>query len=299
MVGQENQILTGLRVVIADAAQRQRKSREGFGQGERAGLIAAQSRRWIHRVRTLAGKPQVALSAGDKESSGTSQPVQPLKIQIATIHDVKRSRLEHQPVEPENVVLTGFGDMQAGRNGAAQVELRVQLDAGLGSAKIGPRKQGQRKVDGRGVEGINRVRQFQPEFLSGIKSPGFAHEVFGQVFPEPPVALFVGIGQRRFGNRFAKTQMKAGGGPGIQAIGDIPQTLPPSQLGEGHGNQLLPTAKMADAGLGIVTLHQPVEGLAMNQIEELRQDKSAGIHGPKCARNSKASHPISSANRSF
>ena len=41
-------------------------------------------------------------------------------------------------------------------------------------------------------------------------------------------------------------QMKAGGGPGIQAIGDIPQTLPPSQLGEGHGNQLLPTAKMAD-----------------------------------------------------
>ena len=299
MIGQENQIPVVLRVVITDPAQRQRKVLVGFGQGEGADLIAAQSRRRIYRPRNVPGKTQVVLGPGDKESPRAGQSVQPLKIQIAPVHDIKSSGLEYQLVEPKHVVLTGFGDMETGRNGAAQVELRVQLEARLGPAKVGPRKQRQRKIDGRRVEGINRVRQFQPEFLAGVKSPGFAHEIFGQVFPEPPVPLLVGIGQCRLGQWFAKAQMKQRGGSGIEAIGDIPQALPPSQLGEGHGNQLLPTAKMADTGRGIVTIHQPVERLAMDQIEELRQDKSAGIHGQKLARNSKASHLFLSATSSF
>jgi len=43
---------------------------------------------------------------------------------------------------------------------------------------------------------------------------------------------------------------------------------------------LLTTPEMFDARLGIVTLHQASEGFPVDEVENLRENVAAGIHGP-------------------
>lgn len=64
------------------------------------------------------------------------------------------------------------------------------------------------------------------------------------------------------------------------------------QLRKGHADELLATAEMPDPRLGIVAFHQTGKHLAIDQIQNLRKNVAAGIHGPKaCA----ASPQISNA----
>jgi len=111
-----------------------------------------------------------------------------------------------------------------------------------------------------------------------------------------PIPLLVGIGQRRFGHRLPKPQVIPRLGLRVEARRNIPQTFAPGQLGKGHANELLTTAEMPHPRLGVVSFDQPVEGLAMHKIENLRQDVTAGIHRPKSCLgtlgNSNASHPF-------
>lgn len=88
-----------------------------------------------------------------------------------------------------------------------QIDLRMHLDPGFRLAEIGPWEKRQRQIDGGRVERVDRVLDVEADFLPGVKRSRFGHEALGQILPEPPVALLVGIGQRGFGNRFAKTQM--------------------------------------------------------------------------------------------
>ena len=117
-----------------------------------------------------------------------------------------------------------------------------------------------------------------------VERPGFAHERLGQILPKPPVALFVGIGQRRFGHRLGKAQMVKRGRSRIQTLGNIAQSLPPSQLGKSHADELLAATKMPDARLGIVMLDQAGQSFAIHKIEDLRKDIAARIHAPACLR---------------
>ena len=78
--------------------------------------------------------------------------------------------------------------------------------------------------------------------------------------------------------------------PCVQTLGNIAQPFPPSQLGKSHADELLPTAEMTHARLLVVAFHQTVESLAVDQIEELGQNKSAGIYAKKHGPISNASH---------
>src|ERR1019366_6428078 len=58
--------------------------------------------------------------------------------------------------------------------GPAQIDLSVHLDSCFGSAKVGPGEKRQRKIDGCGVERIERVFQFHTEILPGVKGASLA-----------------------------------------------------------------------------------------------------------------------------
>ena len=253
----------------------------------------------IHGPGLLPGEAQVVLGSSGKEGSGTDNQVEVFEIHEPSIHDRESAGLEDEVVEPEYVVRTSAGDINVGGNRTAQIDPGMQLDSRFGSAEVGPGKECQRQIDGRRAQGIDRVLQVQPKGFARVKSPGSAHEAFGQILPKSPVPRFVGFGQGRSGYRFAKTGMIECFRLGVQTGGDVAQSLAPRQLGEGHADKLLATAKVPDARLGIVTLHQAVESLSVDQIEKLGQHKSAGIHAKKHERNSDASHPFSSITHSF
>lgn len=169
-------------------------------------------------------------------------------------------------------------------------------------AKAGPRKKRERKIYSRRVESVDRVVDVQPQILACVKWSGFAHEHLGQILPQPPVALFVGIGQRRFGHRFGKAQMVKRAKARIETFGNVPQPLPPRQLRKCHADELLATTKMSNPRFRVVTFDQAVEGLAMHEIENLREDVAAGIHAALCQtglQNSNASHQLCRASCSL
>ena len=176
-------------------------------------------------------------------------------------------------------MLACAGDVNAGRNRTAQIDLRVHLDSRFGPAEVGPGKKAQREVDGRGVQRIDGVFQLQTQVFPGIEGPGFSQESPGQILPQPPVPLFVGVGQGGLGDRLPKTQVVKSLGLGVQTGRDVPQPLAPGQLREGHANELLAAAEMFDARLRIVALDQAGEGLAIHQIEDLGKNVAAGVHG--------------------
>ena len=57
------------------------------------------------------------------------------------------------------------------------------------------------------IQGVNRVLQFQSEILSSVEDTRLAHESFGEIFPESPVPLLVGISQGGLGNLLPKAEM--------------------------------------------------------------------------------------------
>ena len=89
--------------------------------------------------------------------------------------------------------LAGVGNVNAGWNRPAQIDLCVYFDARFGAAEVGPQKERERKISSCGVQVIDGIFQLQPEVLSGIKDSGFAHEVLRQVLPQASVPLFVGF----------------------------------------------------------------------------------------------------------
>jgi len=205
--------------------------------------------------------------------------------------------------EAEHVVLTGSGDEDACGNRSPQVDLSAYLDPGLGLSEVCPRKEREREIHCRRVQGINRVVDIQPQVFARVERSGFAHKRLGQILPELPVALFVGVGQSRFGNRLPEAQMVAGSRSRIQAVGNVAQTLAPSQLGKCHADELLPAAKVTDARLRIVAIHKTRKRLPMHEVEDLREDVAARVHGRKgwqrLRRNSNPSHHLFCATRSF
>ena len=303
VVCKKDEVPPFLLIVVTNLAQERREIRPRLWQLGFADLVAAKSRPHVHRLGSLPGILQVVLGSCDKERSGLSDQMEAFEIHVAAIHHIEGSRLEKQIVEPEHVVVACGGDKDAGGNRATKVDLSVHLDSGLGLSEVCPRKESEREIHSRRVQGIDRVVDVQPQVFARVERPGFSHERLGQILPKPPVALLVGIGQRRFGHRLGKAQMVKRGWSRIQTLGNIAQSLPPSQLGKCHADELLATTKMPDARLRVVAFHKTGKRLPMHEVENLREDVAARVHGrkgwqrPQC--NSNPSHRFRDASRSF
>lgn len=123
VVCQEDEFSGGFRIVIPHSAQEHREVLAGLLQLWLSNMIAAQTGQAVHRLRVVAGELKVGLGAGDEKRSRPGDQRQSDEVHVATIHQIERSRLEEQTVEPANVVLPGAGDVDTCGDRAAQVDL--------------------------------------------------------------------------------------------------------------------------------------------------------------------------------
>ena len=238
----------------------------------------------------------MAFGTSDEEGARLNDASKPSKVHVAAIHRIEGTGFEAKVVEPVNIGLAGSTDVDTGRDRASQIELGMHLDPCLGAAKIGPWEETQREIYGGRVQSVNRVLQFQSQILSGIEQTRLAHESFGEIFPESPVPLLVGIGQGGLGNLLPEAEMVESFASGVETGGYVAQSFPPRQLSKGHADQLLPTPKMPNLALRIVALDQTGKGLAIHKIEDLGEDVAASVHGQVSSKtsyqNSNAWHPF-------
>jgi len=141
IVGQEDQHLAGFGIAITDASQRGGIIVLGIQAGHHDGLVEAQSGGFVHGPRVTAGAAEVLFGAGDEESGALMNPMPAGEVEIAAIHDVKRTGFPDDLVEDIDIMNTARGDNDDGGKVALEGQQRVPFDGGLVTAESSPRKQ--------------------------------------------------------------------------------------------------------------------------------------------------------------
>ena len=230
---------------------------------------------------------QIRLGAGDKEGPSLMQRIEAGEIDIAPIHDVEGTRLRYQQIECVDVRHLAVGDVNEGRDGAAQIQQGVQLDRTLGGSEARPRKQRQAQVDGRGIQRIDRVGQFHAERLVHIERPRLGDQALPKLGIHAPVAQLVGVRQRRACHRGANAHMVEPVSVGRETGFDVAQTLPPGELGKSHDAQLIRARQRAHPQVRLIAADDAMKGLPRQKVHDLSKQCLAVVHRNPRSQNRK------------
>ena len=283
VVGQKNQALARIvldhhpahrrGVVLARKLTRQHTS-----------LIAYhRSGRSVHGMRVTPLELGIAFGTGHKEGLGLVNHEQSCKVQITPVHQVESPRLQHQIVHHVDLVGLAVGDVNEAGDVASEVQQGMKLDGGLARAKWSPGKHRQAQVDSAGIEGIDRRIEFHAKRLRGIQRSCNTDQVLGEVGVDLPRSGGVRIGQRVARNRLAaKPHVVQPPCLRTQIDFDVAQRLPVSQLGEGHGEELVQTREVFDFVFSVVIGHTTAKRTQWQVQHELRKYELALVHGDFC-----------------
>ena len=246
--------------------------------GQPHDVITADTGAFVHRPGFQSVELHAGFHARNGERSRQHKAVESLEIHIATVNNVEGSGLGQHLVQHAHIGPFSVGNRNHCGNRAAQIQQRVQLDGGLGGTKARPRKQAQAQVNGRGIQGVNRLLQFHPQRFIGVQTAGAGDEGLGQIGIDAPVARTVGMRQRAVRDRRMKSQSIEWVVAGSQADFDVRQAIPIRYLSERHSQELIPTRKVTNLVVAIVAVDAPAKLLRMDPVGELRKNQfSSGL----------------------
>src|SRR5680860_1323350 len=167
VVVQQDQRLASI-VLEANAAQWGRIMLVRVAPAERAELVADDPVGPLGGFGIASFETQIRFGADDKEAARLVPSMHLLEVDIASVHDVEGARFGHQQVEDIDLVPLAVAAVDETRNIAPQVEQCMQLDRRLGDAERRPRKHRQAQVDGRCIQRIDCLAEFDAEGLVDI-----------------------------------------------------------------------------------------------------------------------------------
>ena len=281
VVGQEDQHLAGFGIAITDAPQRVGIIVLGLRAGHHDGLVEAQAGGFIHGPGVTADIAEVLLGAGDEESAALMNPMPAGEVEIAAIHDVKRTSFPDQLVEDVHIMDTASGDNDDGGKVALEGQQGVEFDGGFVLPKRSPRKEREAEVNGGGVQRIGGGLEFKAKGFIGVERGGLLDEDLGEIGKDAPVPLFVGHRQGVAGGGLADAGVIELRAEGRQTSFDVAQTFAPSQLGERQHEELFVSGQLADAEIAVVAGDTFVEFVFGQEVEELGEDGATFVHKVK------------------
>ncbi len=281
VVGQKDQHLAGFGIAITDASQRGGIIVPGIQAGHHDSLVEAQAGGFVHRAGVTACAAKVLFGAGDKESAALVDAIPAGEVEVAAIHDVKRTGFPDELVEDVDIMKTASGDNDDGRKVALEGQQGVEFDRGLVPAESRPRKKREAEVNGGGVQRIGGGLEFKAERLIGVKRGGLLDEYLGEVGKDAPVPPFVGHRQRVAGGRLADAGVIEFWAEGRQTGFDVAQTFAPRQLGKRQHEELFVGGQLTDAEVAVVTGDTLVEFVFGQEVEELGEDGATFVHKVK------------------
>ena len=107
---------------------------------------------------------------------------------ITAIHNVKGTGLEDDPVENVDIVNFAVSNNNNGWNAASQVEQRMEFYGTFSLSKYGPGEERKAQIDGRRVECINGLFEFDAKVVVYVKRSGDANQGMGEVPVNTPIA---------------------------------------------------------------------------------------------------------------
>ena len=278
VVGQEHEPLARFGILEFDPAQRRLEALLGVKAGEHDGLVADKPRTPVYRMRVTALRLEVGFGADDEEAAGVLEATQALEVEIAPIHHVEGARLGEKLIQDVDLVQLAVADEDKGRNVAAQVQERVQLDRGLGGAKRRPGEHGEAQIDRGGIERIDGVLQIEPKGLVDVEASCGANQALREFAVDAPVAGGVGIGQRVARDLASDAQVVKLGSLGAKTRLDIAQTFAVGKLRKGHAQILVEAGEPLDLAMPFVPRDTTTEGGERQMFHHLRENEFACVH---------------------
>jgi len=280
VVGQEDQRLARFRILETDTPQMLGIILRHVKAVQRDRLIANHTCSPVGLGRVHAPGVHTAFRASHKEAACLMHFVQPGKVQIAAIHDVKGTGLDGQYIEYADIPHLAVVDMDERRNRTAQVQQRVHLHRRLCRTERRPVEQAQAKVDGGGIQRVNCGVELDGHWLFDVKLPRTQYQSHGQCVIDMPVPIVQGIRQRRAGWRTLQSHMKQLGLIGCQASLDVAQRLAPRQLREGHHPKQVGAVQSAHTRVATVTFDNASKVLPRHVFHDLRKQRLTNVHAP-------------------
>jgi len=280
IVGEEDQVLSRFRVDIPDATQFVGVMLRRVDPREDDGLIGPHPGRFVDGSGIQPAVAQILLGPDDEEGRAVREGMKPFEVQIPPVHHVVRSRLGDQFVQDIDVVPLPVGDLDERGDVPPQIQQGVEFDGRLPFPEPCPGKQGETQVDRRGVEGVYRLLQLDRERIVRIQCSCRPDEYLCEVGKDSPVAVLVGLRQGGSGDPAPDAHVVELSPDGPQAGFDVPQAFAKSQLREGHAEELVETGEFLDLVLPAVSVDAFSEFVNRKELDQLREDGSAGVHRP-------------------
>jgi hypothetical protein len=280
IVAQEHEPLARFEVAVDDATQ-------GFGVELRRQwtaqddcLVATQPRRLVHEARPATVEVEVGFGSCHKERQAGGQTMESIEIEITSVHHVEGAGFDRQDVEDVDVVCLAIGNQHETRDISAQVDQRVKFDSGLVASEMSPWEKCQAEVDGRGIQRVCRLPEFGAEAVGEVQFSRSGDQDMCEVFVDPPVAEFVGIGESAASHDTAKPGVVKFLVEGVKTDFDVPQALAISQLSEGHAEELIETGEAAKPLIAVVASDATIELVSGQRVDQLRKDVAIVEHEP-------------------
>jgi hypothetical protein len=80
---------------------------------------------------------------------------------------------------------------------AVQIGQSMHFDGGFVLSKLRPGKQRQAQIDGGGIQWLPAVVEIHADGIGGLKGPGAADQVLGEIWEDAPIVRFVDVRQDR------------------------------------------------------------------------------------------------------
>ena len=239
VVCEKDERFVALGIEEADATEFFRVILFGVETAEGNDLVASDSGGLVDRQRYEAMKMKVVLCPDYKECLGLMYAKEALEVRVTTIHDIDGARLDEQLVENVDIVHLAVGDDYHGRNGATQIEERMQFDCGLRFSEMRPREDRKTKVDGARVQRIGRLLECQAEIVVDVQSSSLCDQHLSKVGVDAPIPNLICIGQSVSGHPATDAHVIELAPGNTQARLNVAQTLAVRQLRKGHAAELI------------------------------------------------------------
>ena len=212
-----------------------------------------------------------------EESAECVNRIETGQVEISSVKHIAGQRFVSEPVHCVDIVDLGIGDVVEHGYLRDDVNLRVNLDARLGAAKLCPLEHRHTEVDCGRVDGIESAVQFK--LSRNTFGLGKGYHVEGKLFKDPMVSEVVGLGKHLLVHRVvAKSEMFRFPTMGGCYVCKFPETPTAHQLTEHQYKHVAPMRQRPAFGPVVVLDDNAPEMPLREELNYLCEHESSYMH---------------------
>ena len=217
----------------------------------------------------------------DEERSRLMDGEEPCEVKVASVKYIAGQRLIGKPVHSVDIMQSGICNPIENRYLCDDVNLCVNLDAGLGLSELRPAEYGQAKVNGRRVHGIEPTVQLK-RLCDALMLCNGDH-VKGKLLKDAVVPEVVGPGQHlTVDGLAAEAEKERFPTMGERNICKFPQSTTALKLAEHKNQQLAPMTQRPAAGMVVVLDNKTPELPLREELCYLSENIMTYMHNCAC-----------------